>query len=276
MKLLRDLSASLAFLAIAILCITTALRLPDTKQAVEHLRSASDALDRSAWAVHGTLTGQRKNGDDGLLAQSKLLLSNARETANALKQTAQDANKIAKAQEQKTGQVTDNLIATAAAGHDALVKFGNSLDALNGVMVQVSNGTVPKLNSSIESLNGLVSDLRPAAKASTDLITAGTATVTELRLTIGTANALLADPDIKAIMGNLKTTTANTSETMGHLSLVTMDVHNMLNPRKATFAETLAITAAKALLGSAAGPLISHFWPLGIDVRNTVTTTPAR
>ena len=77
-------------------------------------------------------------------------------------------------------------------------------------------------------------------------------------------------------MHNLTLASDDANGTLANTRLVTLDVHNMLNPRKPTFWEGLAETTARSVLGSAAGPVISHFWPLGINVENPVTIAPAK
>jgi hypothetical protein len=246
-------------------------------------RIARADADTTLTMVNTALKGQHKNGDDGLLFLTKNLLQNATAAANALKQTAQDANRIAKAEEPQTAQVTQQLVNATTAGFVAIQNLDGAISSLNGVIGQVSRDTIPRFNANLDSLkgatdslDGLVGDLRPTAAAATKLLDAGTLTVTELKTTIGTADALLADPDLKKITANLVLMSDNGNKTMGNLALVTMDVHNMLNPRKPTFWEAFAELGAKSVLGAAAAPLISHFWPLGINVKNTVTTVPGK
>jgi hypothetical protein len=56
--------------------------------------------------VNQALKGTHKNGEDGLLVLARVLLQNADSAANALKQTMQDANRIAKAEQPKTVALT--------------------------------------------------------------------------------------------------------------------------------------------------------------------------
>jgi hypothetical protein len=228
--------------------------------------------------VNQALKGIHKNGDDGLLVLSRIFLQNADSAANALKQTMQDANRIAKAEQPKTVALADASIALVNTATGTVSKLSGAVDELSSVIARADTETLPKVNASVDSLNGLVGDLRPAAQASTALITEATGTVKELKLSVTTANALLADPELAGIVHNLNTTSANASVVAGNLGLVTRDVHNMLTPKKTTFWEALAITAAKSVLGSAAGPLVSHFFPVGINISTPVpvTLTPAK
>jgi hypothetical protein len=244
------------------------------------IRASAAASSQTIAMVNGALKGKHANGDDGYLVLTQRLLQNATGAANAIKQTMQDANAIAKAQVPKTKALADASVTLVETGNATVAKLGGSIDTLNEMLADVRRETLPKLNASIvstdtaiDSLNGLVSDLRPAARASTDLIVAGTATISELKTTVGTANALLADPDLAAIAGNFKLLTGNGNLLMANLALDAMDVHHLLNPARVPFWEGIAKVAATSVLGAAAGPFISHFWPLSINVDNVVQTT---
>lgn len=242
---------------------------------IERNADASAAASAQTLAlVNKALTGTHKNGNDGLLFLTKNLLQNGAGAANALKQTMQDANRIAKSQESKTVELADSSIALVKTSTAAVGRLDAALGALNDVIAKADTETLPKVNAGIDSLNGLVGDLRPAARASTDLLEQATLTIGTLNKTADTANALLADPELGQIVHNLNVMAANGTVVTGNLSLVTMDVHNLLNPKKPTFWEGVAEMAARSILGAAAGPLISHFWPLSIDVKNTVSVSP--
>src|SRR5580658_4699353 len=113
--------------------------------------------------VNQALKGAHKSGDDGLLFLTKNLLENGAAGMNALKQTMQDANRIAKAEEPKTVALADSSIALINTTNATVVKLGGTVDELSGVIAKVDTVTLPKVDASVDSLNGLVSDLRPAA-----------------------------------------------------------------------------------------------------------------
>jgi hypothetical protein len=242
-------------------------------------RNVNESASSSATTlgmVNQTLKGKHANGDDGLLVQVQLLVSNAREAMNATKQTMQTVNAISKAEQPKTVELAESSLALVNSAGVAVTKLGAAVDELSGVIGKVDTGTLPKVNASVDSLNGLVTDLRPTAKASTELVAEATGTIGTLKVTIGAANELLADPELATIVHNLALASENANGTLANTRLVTLDVHNLFNPKKVTFWEGLAQTAAKSILGSAAGPVISHFWPLGINVENPVTIAPAK
>jgi hypothetical protein len=202
--------------------------------------------DRSAAASNETiamlntaLKGEHANGDDGLLALAKVLLQNADGAANALKQTLQASDKIAKAQEKKTGELADSSIALVKSGGAVVVKLGASIDTLNAVIGDVKTGTLPKLNAGMDALNGLITDFRPAAKSSADLVNEATGDVKAFHGTLNLANLLLADP-------NLATTEKNFAAISGNVVVITkegggiaVDVHAM----------TTAAVKPKSILG---------------------------
>lgn len=266
----HHLYLTLALAVVLILAGGLGFALYELVQIERNVNKSAAASAETLAMVNQALKGTHKSGDDGLLVLSRIFLQNADSAANALKQTMQDANKIAKAEEPKTVALTDSSIALINTTNGAVARLGGAVDLLSGMIAKVDTLTLPKVDASVDSLNGLVSDLRPTAQASTALITEATGAVSELKLSVATANTLLADPELAGIVHNLNLTSANANVVAGNLGLVTMDVHNMLNPKKTTFWEALATAAAKSVLGSAAGPVISHFWPVSINIGNTV------
>ena len=224
----------------------------------EHLQKATAASAETVALVNASLKGTP--GQKGMLELTRLLLLNADGAANAAKQTAQDANRIAKAQEKTTAVLSQEIIGTVQDGRASIARLNDALKDVDGAVADVRSGTLPRLNAGVDQLNGLTGDLRQTAVAATgDLL--------ELRDTIGAAHTMLADPELAQIAGNLARMTANGADTVGNLTLVTGDFHRMLNPKTATFWETFAMTVGKSLAGAVAGPLVSHFWPLGVSVR---------
>ena len=227
--------------------------------------------------VNQALKGTHKNGDDGLLVLSRVLLQNADSAANALKQTMQDANKIAKAEEPKTVELADSSIALIKTAGGTVTKLGEAVDTLNGVIADVRTGTLPKLNTSVDSLNGLVGDLRPTAQASTALVTEATGAVTELKGTVIQANALLALPDLTLTIHNFASTSAHLDGAAANGEQLTGEFRDMFKPStKTSFWETLAMSAAKAAAGPVAGSLITHFWPQKVTIGNPITVLPSK
>ena len=134
-------------------------------QVERNTEASTAALAETLTLTNQALKGKHANGDDGILFQLRITLQNAAAAANALKQTAQDANFIAKAQKDKTGALTDASVALVRSGNDAVAKLGSAVDQLSGVVADVRTETLPKLNTGVDSLNGLVGDLRPTARA---------------------------------------------------------------------------------------------------------------
>ena len=218
--------------------------------------------------VNQALKGVHKNGDDGLLLLSKVFLQNADSAANALKQTMQDVNKIAKAEEPKTVALTDSSIALVNAAGGTVAKLGGAVDALTGVIAAVGTGTVPKLNAGVDSLNGLVSDLRPTAQASMQFVTEATGAVTELKGTVVTANVLLGDPQLAAIVGNLNLMSGNLNAAALHANNALGFVEIDLTPKKLPFWQAILSTALSQAIGI---PL--KYLPQAVTV---VSTVPAK
>ena len=178
--------------------------------------------------ITAALHGKHANGDDGLIVQSQLALSNARETLNAAKQVAQDSNRIAKSQELPAKALTASSIALVDAGKDTIAKLGGSVDALNLVISDVRTQTLPRLNSGVDSLDGLVGDLRPTAQELTGLVGESTNVVKNLNATVTTANGLLADPDLQKIAANLAVMSNNLNGTAFHLNGAALHAENAL------------------------------------------------
>lgn len=197
----------------------------------------------------------------GELSRTDKLLEDTNNTVRDLNGTL-NIIRHASAEERAELSVTNGKAGLAM---DALVATAQHLD---GVAVEARDRTLPALTATVTDLDGLVSDIRPTAVASTALVNEASGAAGELHLAISTANGLLADPELRGITHNLNLMSANGNVVAGNLALVTMDVHNMLNPKKQTFWEALATTGARSVLGAAAGPVISHFWPLSVNVTN--------
>ena len=193
--------------------------------------ASTAALTETLTLTNQALKGKQANGHDGLLFLARILLQNADSAANALKQTAQDANAIAKEQKDKTGALTDSSIALVRSGNDAIVKRGGAIDGLNAVIGDVRSGTLPRLNAGVDDLNGLVGDLRPTAKASTDLVNQGAEALQGVNVAVGRMNSLLADPSLAAIAGHLDDMSINLDAGAGHANRALGYVEMDLSPK---------------------------------------------
>jgi hypothetical protein len=267
MNTIRQVLVCILLAALIVAAIFGALLLRNSNKSVA-------ASSETMAMLNAALKGKHKNGDDGLLVLSRILLQNADGAANALKQTLQDANKIAKSQEKKTDALSDSSLEVVKEGGEALKKFGTSIDALNRVIGDVKTGTLPKLDAGVDELNGLVKDLRPTAKASTGLLASATGDLDALHDAIDAANMTLADPDIADTIHSFKLMADTGVDTMKHADgavtnteQLAGEFRDMFKPAgKTSFFETLAISAAKSVLGPMAGSLVSHFWPVKVEL----------
>jgi hypothetical protein len=233
-------------------------------------KSAASSADTLAM-VNQALKGTHKNGDDGLLVLSRILLQNSTGAMNALKQTMQDVNRIAKDEQPKTVELTDSSLALVKTAGGTVAKLGDAVDTLNGVIGEVRTATLPKLNTGVDSLNGLVSDLRPAAQASTQLMTEATGAVTELKATVVTANALLADPELPVIVHNFSLMSGNLNGAALHANNALGFVELDLTPLKLPFWKSILSTALSQAIGI---PL--KYLPQAVTVVSTVAPTPKK
>jgi hypothetical protein len=230
-----------------------------------NLNTSAAASAETLALVNTALKGTHKNGDDGLLVLARVLLQNSDGAANALKQTLQDANRIAKQEQPKTAALADSSLAAVRAGGEVVVKLGAAVDMLNGVIGDVRTTTLPKLNAGVDSLNGLVADLRPTATASTDLVTQAAGVVGELKGTVSQANALLADPDIAATAANLASMSANLNGAALHANHALGYIEADLTPKKLPFWQAVVSTALSEAIGI---PL--KYLPQAVTVVSTV------
>jgi hypothetical protein len=270
---LHDTYLVLSILLLAVLIGGLAFAFAQLVAIERNLSKTAAATTETVSLVNAALKGKHANGDDGYLVLTQRLLQNADGAANAIKQTAQDANRIGKVQEKKTAALVDASISTVNAGGAAVTKLSASLDSLNnainnadGVISDARTNTLPRVNAGVDELAGLASDLRPTAKASTQL-------VQEAAIDVIAARHLLLDPNVPKKLESFALASAELVEIERHLNGTAADVqtgvHAMFNPRKTTFWAAVAMVGAKAVLGSAAGPLISHFWPVSIDIKNS-------
>ena len=172
------------------------------------------------------LKGTHANGDDGLLVLARLTMQNTVAAVNAIKQTSQDANRIAKAQEKKTSDLAGQSIALVTAGKDSLVKFGKTIDALSDTVAELHTlaaNTDGQLNGPNGTLVALTGDLAKTGKA-LDELTGADGVIQQSAAAVKVAADALADPHIAettahmdAMSANLNTASAELSETFGYI-----------------------------------------------------------
>ncbi len=268
MSRLIEYSSAFALLSLGLLCIRTMIILPD-------LRPAAASLNDSSAHLHTALVGTRPDGTDGLLYQSQAALKAVDVLTREAALTAKTARAVSVTEQANLRQYSASVQSVLDNANSGIKSLTSAADSLNAVIAAVGSSTLPKINSSVEELGGLITDLRPTATAATQALTEAGGTIHDLDKTIVTSNMLLADPELQQIIHNLNLAADNANGTLANTRLVTADVHNLLNPRKPKFWEALAETAAKTVLGSAVGPLFSHFLPTRVDIANPIQVTGA-
>lgn len=209
------------------------------------------------------MKGQHASGDDGYTVLVQRFLQNTAAAANAVKQTAQDSNRIAKAQEKPVNDLTISSVALVNTGKETVGKLGNSIDSLNATITDIRAGTLPRINAGVDgltgtvtSLNGLVSDLRPTAQALTGAVNESGNAVKALNLTISHADALIADPAFHQIAGNLSmmslnltNASANINSATGHADRALGFVELDLSPKHEPLWRSLVSEALSQAIG---------------------------
>ena len=256
---------------VAVLIFGVGFALFELTRIERNLNASAAASAETLALVNDALKGTHKNGDDGLLVLARVLLQNGDGAVNGLKQTLQDVNRIAKAQEPKTAALADSSLDAVRAGAETVAKLGAAVDTLNSVIGDVRTSTLPKLNAGIDSLNGLVTDLRPAATASTELVTQAAGVVGELKGTVSQANALLANPDIAATATNLADMSANLNGAALHANRALAYIETDLTPTKLPFWQA----AVSAALSQAIGIPLKYL-PQAVRVVNTAAAPVAK
>lgn len=241
---------------------------------VRHSKEAADLLAQNQSMLNAAMRGTHKNGDDGYLVLVQRLLQNSNSAANAVKQTAQDTNRIAKSQEEPSKKLTASSIALLDAGKDSVVTLGKSIDGVNGIVTAVKSETLPKLNASVDSLNGLIGDFRPAAVALAGVMTESANVARSLNLTVTHADALLADPAWSSVAGNLNIMSASLSGAAGHINgaagnvqLATAYIRDDLAPTHLPLWQRIIQTAVPYGLGA----LVRILVPTTVNVGNSPT-----
>jgi hypothetical protein len=216
------------------------------------------------------LKGQMENGHDGLLFQSQFLLRNASAAMNAIKQTAQDANRIARAQEVPTADLTRASVQTVQEAKTELAKLGQTIDELSdsgralstfindtNKQVNGADGTLPILNSQIVKLG-----------AATDALTGDGGLIPTVTKTMGDADAALLaitvplNRELPATLANFRLSTAHVEKTLGY-------VENWAMPHKSSVLGLVLGQIASHAAGPAVGAFVSHLFPTSIDVKGT-------
>lgn len=243
-------------------------------------RVATASIADSAVLFNKAMRGAHANGDDGYLVLAQRTLQNVTAAANAIKQTMQDANRIAKSQEKPT------LELTARSGE--LLKTGNmTLSGLSEAIGDIRTQTLPALNRGISSLadsavslNGLISDLRPTAVALTGVVVESGNAVRGLNLAVMHADTLIGDPALRSVAENLATMSLNLTNASGHVNGAAANaemalgyVRDDLSPKKLPLWQSLL----EGALGQAIG-LPLKYLPTRVSVVGSVPlpTTPAK
>src|SRR5580692_3141932 len=98
----HHLYLALGATVVLVLSVGVGIALYELAMIERNVNKSAEASAETLAMVNQALKGTHKSGDDGLLFLTKNLLENGAAGMNALKQTMQDANRIAKAQEPKT------------------------------------------------------------------------------------------------------------------------------------------------------------------------------
>ncbi len=212
----------------------------------------ASAVDPVVTAMHGT----HASGDDGYIVLLKRFLQNTTSAANATKQTMEDANRIAKSQEQPTKQLSAASISAVQSvgqlvdsGNSVVVKLGIAADGLSAVVGQIGSGTVPRLNTGLETLNTAIAGLVPVETSVSRMVDSGNAVMIGLQGTVRSANTLLSDPDLTAVARNLQLATASGASAMKHVDVATGYIEYDLSPKHVPFWRGLASEALSQAIG---------------------------
>lgn len=241
--------------------------LRDARTLIQHADKAVSLSGDTLAMVNATLRGSHKNGDDGLLFRASLLVANADSATNAIKQASQQVNKASKENEPKAGALADGSIAAVRSGKDAVDKLGDALVTLNEVIALARDGTLPKLNASIDNLSQAVAGLKPVEDNASALLASGAAVVTDLDGTVKGATALVTNADFAATAANLRLASASGASALAHVDKAVGYIEQDLSPKHIPLWQTL--------VEGALGNLISIPFkriPGNVNVTNTVKT----
>ena len=233
------------------------------------LRSSTVASDQTGAAVsqvNAALSGKMKNHHDGLLWLAAEFLKNADGAANQIKQTAGDANKIAKQQEPKVAALTDASVALVRSGSAVVANLGGTVQALNDTIGVVKDQSLPRLNGTIDAATAAVTHLQPVEDASARLLDQGTAGLTSLQAVIDHADLLVADPAWRVTLHQIQETSQHINSGAAHFDRTLGYIELDFTPTKIPFWRGVLSTAMSQAMGI---PL--HFLPQ----RVTITNPPA-
>jgi hypothetical protein len=109
---------------------------------------AAQQVEAAGEKINVALAGKKSNHHDGILWIFQEFLKNADGAANQIKQTAGDANKIAKQQEPKMKALADASITLVKSSNDTVAKLGKAATTLDEALVVVKDQTIPKVTDS--------------------------------------------------------------------------------------------------------------------------------
>jgi hypothetical protein len=217
-------------------------------------------------SVKATLLGTHKNGDDGMLRRANLLVANADAAMNAIKQTAQDTNAIAKAEVPRTKELADQSIALIREGQIDVAEMGKTIVTLNAAIagvqevvqatgVQLNDGTLPALKSTLtettralatlDGPDGLLMQSAEAAKS---------------------ANLTIGDPHIKEILAHMDSILASSETSSQEIATGLGYVNGYLKPSAPTLRGMIIAHGLPAIIEFGIQALLRRFDPERVEI----------
>ena len=220
-------------------------------------------------SVREALAGKHANGDDGLLFLSRNALQNADAAMNAIKQTAQDANRIAKEQTAKTSELADESIALVKTGTAMVGNLGVAVGTLNSAIAEVKTVVT---NTDLQLNDGALPALTDTLRSTTAALNAldgPSGLMAEGAIAAKSAAVLLSDPHwpeviahIDAMTASAATGTQNGAEMLGY-------IRDDLKPTKASLRQIIISRGIAALPDALIQLFLRKFDPDKVELIGT-------
>lgn len=250
----------------ATIIVISCLLVQPVRKILANVAEASQASADAAKAFQRALKGEHANGDDGYIVLARRFLQNGDAAMNAIKQTAQDANAIAKAQKSKADDLASRSIELIAAGRDAVAKLGDTVadagDAIKEVKAvtqetgaQLNDGVLPALK---DTLAGTTKALA-VVSGPDGLLVQGAASVRS-------ANAIMTDPHLFATFAHIDQITANGVVMGAEINESIGYINNYLKPQKVTLRGVLVSKGLQAAFQFGLETLLRRIFPEKVEI----------
>lgn len=240
------MSGSVALLGVAFLMFSLTAQSLKMGEATHNMADLFANMNRTELAVHQQLVGEK--GKPGTLARLDTAVKRFDTLVQELNATSNVVRQVAIMERGNVTEQSAAVTATLQALNGAVGALQADAGEAGQTIRAVREKTLPGLDAGVASLNTLVVDLQPTALASAE-------TLRRANDTLGSLQALVADPALKNSLANidlasqeLVKTGVNVTATTGEVKVGVGYVVDMVKPTKKGFWENVGTQVLRKLI----------------------------